>query len=582
MTQDRRSAPSSAFPSAARPGVHPALAAHAARFGQKIVQTGQRTHTLIGYNIANVSIIDAPDGLILVDAMAQEDDARRARADIQARFPDKRIRAVIYTHFHNDHINGVEGFVSASDVASGEVQVWAHADLMHYVTEVSAGTGPIMGRRASYTFGAALPRGEEGFVHAGLGLPHNPGPRGFIAPTHTVSERTTVSLCGLALELIPIPSETDDMVGVFLPDEQIFLTGDCIQGETYPNLYTLRGTPYRDPMQWVATIDWIRHVLRPRAVVPHHGHPLTDADAIDDVLTAYRDAIQFTHDQTVRFINQGFGPEEIALKLTLPEHLAQHPWLGEFYGTLRHCIPAIYVGKMGWFSGDPVDLDPLPKAERAARMVRLMGGVETVAEEASRAYEQGDYLWAAEMLAYLVSLDPEGSSARKARAQALRGWSYAQSNPNWRNWGLSCAMELDPPAADQSARKQLVMAPPAVINAFPPGNILRGMATRLKVEDTDSRHVTVGFHIVDKGLHHALELRRCVCEFHAQAPATLDVDLSFERSFLTALVSGQTNWVAGIEAGDVVLRAGTAEAAKAFFACFEPPRAPHTISLVSR
>ncbi|MGA0236321.1 MAG: alkyl sulfatase dimerization domain-containing protein, partial [Alphaproteobacteria bacterium] len=418
------------------PAVHPDLAAHAARFSPKIVQTGQRTHTLIGYNIANVSVIDAPEGLILVDAMAQENDARRARADIQARFPDKTIKAVIYTHFHNDHVNGVEGFVSAEDVASGGVAVWAHADLMHFITEVSAGTGPIMGRRASYTFGAALPRGEEGFVHAGLGLPHNPGPRGFIAPTRTVSERTGVNMCGLSLELIPIPSETDDMLGVYLPDEEIFLTGDCIQGENYPNLYTLRGTPYRDPMQWVRTLDWIRHDLRPRAVVPHHGHPLTEPDAIDDVLTAYRDAIQFTHDQTVRFINQGYGPQEIARRLEMPPHLAAHPWLGEFYGTLRHCIPAIFVGKIGWFAGDPVDLDPLPKPERAARMVRLMGGVEAVRAEAETAMDAGDYLWAAEMLAYLVTLAPDQVDIRAARAEALRGWSYAQSNPNWRNWGL--------------------------------------------------------------------------------------------------------------------------------------------------
>lgn len=564
------------------PAVHPDLAAHAARFSPKIVQTGQRTHTLIGYNIANVSIIDAPEGLILVDAMAQENDARRALADIQARFPDKTIKAVIYTHFHNDHVNGVEGFVSAEDVASGAVEVWAHADLMHFITEVSAGTGPIMGRRASYTFGAALPRGEEGFVHAGLGLPHNPGPRGFIAPTRTVSERTSVSLCGLSLELIPIPSETDDMLGVYLPDEEIFLTGDCIQGENYPNLYTLRGTPYRDPMQWVRTLDWIRHDLRPRAVVPHHGHPLTEPDTIDDVLTAYRDAIQFTHDQTVRFINQGYGPQEIALRLEMPPHLAAHPWLGEFYGTLRHCIPAIFVGKIGWFAGDPVDLDPLPKPERAARMVRLMGGVEAVRAEAETAMDAGDYLWAAEMLAYLVTLAPDQVDIRAARAEALRGWSYAQSNPNWRNWGLSCAMELDPPRQDDSARKQLVMAPPAVVDAFPPANILRGMATRLKAEDMGERHITIGFEITDQGLHHALELRRCICEFHERAPVSVDVALRFERGFLSALVSGKTNWIQGMETGEVEVSSGTVEHARLFFSSFEPPHAPHTIKLVSR
>ena len=565
----------------AQPGVHPDLARHAARFDRKIVQTGARTHTFIGYNIANVSIIEAPGGLILVDGMAQENDARDALADIRKRFPGQEIRAVVYTHFHNDHVNGIEGFIRPEDVEAGLVEVWAHADLMHFVTEVSAGTGPIMGRRASYTFGAALPRGEEGFVHAGLGLPHNPGPRGFIAPTHTVEVRERVTLCGLTLDLIPIPSETDDMLGVYLPEEEIFLTGDCIQGEAYPNLYTLRGTPYRDPMQWVRTIDWIRHSLRPRAVIPHHGHPLTDPAEIRDVLTAYRDAIQFTHDQTVRFINQGYGPAEIAQRVQMPEHLKHHPWLGEFYGTLRHCIPAIYVGRLGWFSGDPVDLDPLPKSDRAARLVRMMGGPEAVQAEAAAAVEAGEFLWAAELLGYLVTLSPEDGTVRRARAEALRGWSYAQSNPNWRNWGLSCAMELDPPATDQSAGKQLVMAPPSVVAAFPPANILRGMTTRLKAEETGDVQLTVSFRITDRGLHHALEIRKGVCEFHDVVPEAVDVALSFTAAFLVALVSRQTTWMAGIASGDVTIEGEQALAGQ-FFASFEPPMAPHEIKLVSR
>ena len=306
----------------AAPAVNPALAEHAERFSRKIVQTGERTHTLIGYNVANVSVIEAPEGLILVDGMAQENSAREAAADIAERFPGQPIRAVVYTHFHNDHVNGIEGFITQQQVASGEVEIWAHADLMHFVTEVSAGMGPIMGRRAAYTFGAALPRGLEGFVHAGLGLSHDPGPRGFIAPTHLISERTKVRLAGLDVELIPIPSETDDMIGVYMPDEEILLTGDCIQGEVYPNLYTLRGTPYRDPMQWVATLDWIRHELRPQQIVPHHGHPMTSPEAVSDVLTAYRDAIQFTHDQTVRYMNQGLRPDEIVQRVHMPAHLA--------------------------------------------------------------------------------------------------------------------------------------------------------------------------------------------------------------------------------------------------------------------
>ena len=566
---------------AVTPSVHPALAEHAARYSPKIVQTGARTHTFIGYNIANVSIIEAPDGLILVDGMAQENHARQALADIQTRFPGQAIKAVVYTHFHNDHVNGIEGFIDAAEVEAGRIEVWAHQDLMHFVTEVSAGTGPIMGRRAGYTFGAGLPRGPEGFVHAGLGLPHDPGPRGFIAPTHSVSQRQSVRLAGLEVELIPIPSETDDMLGLFLPDEEIFLTGDCIQGECYPNIYTLRGTPYRDPMQWVATIDWIRHSLKPRAIVPHHGHPLTHEAEIDHVLTAYRDAIQFTHDQALRYMNKGLKPAAIALKVQMPAHLADHPWLGEFYGTLKHCIPAIYGGKLGWFSGDPVDLDPMPEAERAQRYVSLMGGPDAVCRAAEAAMAEGAFLWAAELLAFLVTLHPEDAALCRARARALRAWSYAQSNPNWRNWGLSCALELDPPPQSDQAKQQLVMAPPAVIKAFPPANILRAMATRVKAEAVGELHICVGFEISDKGLYHALELRRGVVEFHEDAAQTAspDVSLRFSSDFFSDLIEQKDRWPDAIQSGRIAL-SGDRDKLKAFFGAFEPPTKPQDIFMV--
>ena len=96
----------------------------------------------------------------------------------------------------------------------------------------------------------------------------------------------------------------------------------------------------------------------------------------------------------------------------------------------------------------------------------------------------------------------------------------------------------------------------------------------------------MGFQITDQGLNHALELRRGVCEFHEQAPAVVDVELSFERGFLSQLVSGKTNWIRGITEAEteaeVRVSAGTPEAAKLFFSSFEPPQAPHTIKLVSR
>lgn len=36
------------------------------------------------------------------------------------------------------------------------------------------------------------------------------------------------------------------------------------------------------------------------------------------------------------------------------------PYLRESYGTVKHAVRQIYTGYLGWFQGDPVDLDPIP------------------------------------------------------------------------------------------------------------------------------------------------------------------------------------------------------------------------------
>ena len=103
-----------------------------------------------------------------------------------------------------------------------------------------------------------------------------------------------------------------------------------------------------------------------------------------------RDAIQFVHDQTVRLMNKGLAPREIAARVKLPPHLATHPYLIEYYGTVEWSgtgcrtgarftgtpcpVRAVYHGYLGWFSGRPAELHPLPVAEEARLLVRLAGG----------------------------------------------------------------------------------------------------------------------------------------------------------------------------------------------------------------
>ncbi len=83
-----------------------------------------------------------------------------------------------------------------------------------------------------------------------------------------------------------------------------------MQGENFPNLYTIRGTKYRDPVKWFKSIDVMRE-FPAEFLVPAHGRPIVDYDNVQNMLTAYRDQIQFVHDQTIRYMNIGYTPDQL-------------------------------------------------------------------------------------------------------------------------------------------------------------------------------------------------------------------------------------------------------------------------------
>ena len=93
-----------------------------------------------------------------------------------------------------------------------------------------------------------------------------------------------------------------------------------------------------------------------------------------DILTAYRDGIQFVHDQTIRGMNLGMTPDELVEAVVLPPHLRDHPYLIEYYGTVEWCVRAIFEGYLGWWDGNVAKLMPAPLQERAENMARLAGG----------------------------------------------------------------------------------------------------------------------------------------------------------------------------------------------------------------
>ena len=556
------------------PAIHPELKAHTEHFAKTVYKVTEQVYSAVGWNVANIVMIIGNDGLIMVDAGLSPETSREVLAEFR-KITDKPIVAVIYSHFHHDHIDGVKGLVSAEQVKQGKTQIYAHASLMQHLVDESAVLGPILGVRTGYTFGFFLEGEDIEYMNGGIGpLPTGGRPGSFIAPTRLVDDVLKVNIAGVNLEIIHVPSEAPDELAVYLPDSRVLIDTEVIQGPTFPNVYTLRGTKFRQPMTWVRSIDRLRK-LRAAYLVPTHGRPVTGEAKADEVLRMTRDGIQYVHDQTIRYMNKGFTPDELVQKVKLPPHLFNYaPYLRQYYGTVKQAVRQIYAGYLGWYEGDPVALDPLPAREKAGRLIDLMGGNGKVTDAALTAYNQHDYQWAAELASYLVRVNNENMQARRIKAAAFRQLGYASMNINWRNWYLTSAMELEGRLDTLETAKKManIFMPPDILAEMPVDVSINAWTTRLKAEQTLSVNRSLGFEFPDLNESYGLTIRRGVCQFDANPETRMDMVLTMTKPVFDEVQSGAVTIEEAVVKGDIRLT-GNMDDLKRFLGYFETPGA---------
>jgi len=409
-------------------GSNPDLAAHSAEFKQEVINVTDGVYVAVGFGLANSVLLEGADGVVIVDAM----ESAEAAGPVKAAFSNisaKSVRAIIYTHYHSDHTQG-----AAVMAGHDNPEVYSHESTLYYLKRIASITRETTYRRAMRQFGTLLPPG--GVLNCGIGPELKFKESNTIAllpPTRTFSgERLELEIAGLKLVLLHAPGETPDQISIWLPDKKVLLPADNFY-QSFPNLYAIRGTAYRDVTQWVKSLDKMRE-LGAEYLVPHHTRPITGADKIYATLTNYRDAIQFVHDQTIRLMNQGLSPLEIAERVKLPPHLARQPYLHEYYGTVPWSVRAIFDGYLGWFGGNATDLFPLSPDERAKRFVELAGGEQQLIEHARQAVAKKDYQWALELSDQLLRINPDSDVVRELKAAALNSMGSTQTAATARNY----------------------------------------------------------------------------------------------------------------------------------------------------
>ncbi len=520
----------------------------------------------INDTIPNIIVVEGDSGLIIVDTGLRTEDGEKAVRMIRER-TDKPIEAVIYTHHHIDHAGGASAFVSPDDAASGKVKVIGADNFMTEMQDETGVIGPLMAVRAMYMYGMLLdPKTDGQHYFVGLGGRVKPGPNQYIVPNTLISDPVDMTIAGHELRIFKTGGESASHIAIYMPAYGLMLSGDEIQGPTYPNLHSLRGTKPRDAEKWITALDRMR-AFNPRTLVPSHGPVVEGAAKVAALLQEYRDAIQWTHDQAVRLINQGYTQEELAEALpALPEHLKTQGWTEEWYGTMKHNVRNYYTGYVSWWDGDPATLDPTPRVERASRTVALMGGRDAVFAEAEKAIEGSDPQWASELLTLLVRIDHDDMEARHLKARALRQIGYKTLNTNWRGFYLTGAMELDGVYdTGELAKRSLKSFSP---KAVPSKNLLSLLRYRLVPKEAGDKHLTVGFVFPDRDEAFTLELRNQVLEVRVGAEEDMDAVITMGRSVYDKLLVKKIGLLGGIASGDISI-SGSKMDMLSFFGSFD-------------
>ncbi|MDR7112762.1 alkyl sulfatase BDS1-like metallo-beta-lactamase superfamily hydrolase [Microbacterium trichothecenolyticum] len=494
-----------------------------------------------GLDLSVMSIIEGDTGVIVVDPLISVETAAAAMALYRAHRGERPIHAVIHSHSHIDHFGGVLGIVSQDDVDSGKVQIIVPEGFLEHSVAENVYAGTAMARRAGYMYGAALAKGPQGQVGAGLGQTTSTGSPTILPPTleiTTTGETHTVDGVEFEFQMAP-GTEAPSEMHFYLPRYRALCMAENAT-HTLHNLLTLRGALVRDPHVWsqYLTEALERFGEEVEVVFASHHWPTWGNAEIREFLAIQRDLYGYLHDQTLRLLNQGYNGAEIAEMLELPPALEASWSTHGYYGSVSHNVKAIYQRYMGWFDGNPARLWPHPPQAQAERYVAAIGGVDRVVELAQQAFDAGDYRWAATLLDHAVFADADHEAARTLYADTLEQLAYGAENGTWRNFFLSGATEL----REGSFGTPTQTAAPLIIAQLTPEQLLDAVAIRVNGPKAWSLDLALDVTLTDLGRTFHVTLRNGVLVYvEREADPETPLQLTLSKPRLIRLAGGDTD-----------------------------------------
>lgn len=519
-----------------------------------------------GYSIANTIVIEGDDGLILYDVGDTKEEAEHIRDAIREQISEKPVKVIMYSHSHYALGGGV--FVENPD----DVLVIGHPKLNETVQNNLSGggapsaipeIGPLLSARALVQFSNYMPtEGPDASLQAKLQLGQ---PIAFLPVTRTVENGETMNLLGHEIQFFTEGLSDDHNLTVWLPEQGVVLNNFVFPGR--PNIYSLRGVVYRDPLIWRDALKMIRN-LQPEIVLNTHAPAIIGKEQVLQVLTGYMDHLTLTYDQTLRGILKGLGPDDLREFLYFPAHLNDMPENTEIYGESVHFSEAIFNYAIGWFDWDVTQIFKVAPREEAGRLVQLMGGRDRVLDQARQALDNEEFAWGTQLVQYVYLLDQSDQEVRQLKADLLRQMGYRAMGSIPRAFLISEALALE----GKVEIPRLIPPQPALISDRP-DVFVDYFRVRIDPRKSENSDLVLQFVFTDKGDNAvSLHVRRGIAEFisvpddyYRDADSVMEMDSETWSNLYLSTISLKE----AMDSGKVILTSGDANSTIEVFELFD-------------
>ena len=194
--------------------------------------------------VSNAGFVITRDAVVVIDALGSPPLARQLLAAIRL-LTDKPVSHVIVTHYHADHIYGLQSFKAVG------ARVLAHQAAREYLNSDTA-------RLRLEASRAEL-------------APWIDGDTQLIAADEWLIAGRTLEVGKVRFDILPVgPSHTPEDLVIYLPQEKVLFAGDLVFRNRIPFV------GQADSRQWIKALDALL-AFDTSAIVPGHGPVSTEA-----------------------------------------------------------------------------------------------------------------------------------------------------------------------------------------------------------------------------------------------------------------------------------------------------------------